>query len=112
MVRGALDPQRPALHMAASSARGDAAKKRKEVIQMSKIKGYIEYEDKRFDFDGSNAVAFVAIDGETATGGIVGKPTGIIEHAYMAHMISTVANELTNRSESTLKKIIEKEEPQ
>lgn len=61
LVRGALDPQRPALHMAASSARGAAAKKRKEVIQMGNVKGYVEYEDKRVDFDGSDAVAVVVI---------------------------------------------------
>lgn len=79
---------------------------------MGKIKGYIEFEDKRVDFDDSNAVAFAVTDGETVTGGIVGKLTGIAEHVPMAHMISKISDEITNKTKSVLEGITETEETQ
>lgn len=78
---------------------------------MGKIKGYIEYEDRRVDFDDSNAVAFAVTDGEAVRGGIVGELTGITEHACMARMISTISG-ITNGIKSTLENITETEEPQ
>ena len=99
LVFGALDPQRPALHMAASSARGAAAKKRKEVIQMGKIKGYVEYEDNRIDFDGSDAVMVVVIRGEDMIVSIKGELSGI--GRYIAMMAD--ADMISKKMKQTLK---------
>ena len=65
---------------------------------MSKIKGYIEYEDKRVDFDGSDAVAVVVIKGDHMIVSIYGELSEIGRVAMMAG-----ADEISDEMKQELK---------
>ena len=51
---------------------------------MGNVKGYVEYEDNRVDFDGSDAVAVVVIKGENIIVSINGELSEIGRVAMMA----------------------------
>ena len=83
---------------------------------MGNVKGYVEYKGNRTDFDDSDAVAFVVINGENAMAGIYGKLTGIMQHIDTLCCIDKVKYDITECLEKSLcdelKKIIETEETQ
>lgn len=65
---------------------------------MGNVKGYVEYEDKRVDFDGSDAVAVVVIKGDHVIVSIYGELSEIGRVAMMGG-----ADEISDEMKQALK---------
>lgn len=71
---------------------------------MGNVKGYVEHEDNRVDFDGSDAVAVVVIKGENMIVSINGELSGIMKHVAMMMGADKISDKMKQTLENHLAK--------